>query len=501
MISADQGQYNKRTLFRYLVILGVWTLLWKFSKGYVALILPPYLFMLIGQKRAVDLFFWVLVLIFPTIGNPYFYPTSSVPTLVTRLTLMCIAVLLMMRIAGRRAPAFIRPMLGILFYIAWEVIISFQGYAPIVSYLKLLLFVPLYLAIYAIACDVTRSSRANARQTRTVVLAVCILFIGGSMVLTRFPSIGQMVAMRQTMRGGDVAELVGRIAAGENVSLFCGMCAHSQALGPTIALMATLLFADYVFAVRRKDWIYLGLLLSCPILIYKTSSRTAMGTFIMGIGMVVYLFMQARAVGQRWKGKVLMTVFALVVLGLGSAIAVPKVRDRALGFVLKFSGEDRSTKDLTAENLTSSRQGLMEASLVGFREKPLLGNGFQVGWWMQYERRSGLLSYASAPIEKGVWPTAVLEEGGAIGLMLFAGFLFVTLVILVKRHAYCGASMLWTFMFSNLGEFNFFTMSYIGGFGWTLIFTGLILDGQRLKTVGLPVFFVPQAEEEEEEEG
>lgn len=496
MLSADQGQYDKKKLFKYLVILGIWTLLWKFSKGYIALILPPYLFMLIGQKRAVDLFFWVLALILPSIGNPYFYPMSSVSTMVTRLTLMCIALLLMMRIAGRQAPVIIRPMLGIFLYIGWEAIVSMQGYSPIISYLKLLLFVPLYLAIYAIACDVTRSPRANAKQLRTVVLAVCILFILGSMVLTRVPSIGQMSAMHQTMAGEDVAELVGRIASGENVSLFCGMCMHSQALGPTIALMATLLFADYVFAVRRKDWIYLGLLLCCPILIYKTSSRTAMGTFIMGIGMVTFLFMQARAVGARWKGKVMMSVFAIAVLGLVAAIAVPNIRERALAFALKFSGDDRSAKDLTVENMTSSRQGLVDMSLAGFRNKPLVGNGFQVAWYMHHQRRSGLLSYASAPIEKGVWPTAVLEEGGAIGLMLFAGFLFVTLITLVKRHAYCGACMLWTFMFSNLGEFNFFSMSYIGGFGWTLIFTGLILDGQRLKTVGLHVFHLPGWEEE-----
>lgn len=489
MFSADQGQYDKKKLFRYLVILGVWTLLWKFSRGYIVLLLPPYLFMLIGQKRAVDLFFWVMALISPSIGNPYFFPQNSVTTLVTRLTLMCIAMLLMMRISGRRAPVILRPLLGIFFYIAWEAVVSMQGYSPIISYLKLLLFVPLYLAIYAIACDVTFSSRANAKLIRTVMLAFCALFIGGSLVLTRFPGIGQMQAMRQVMAGNDVAELVGRLAAGEGMSLFCGMCSHSQALGPVIALMSTLLFADYVFSVRRKDWIYLGLLLSCPIVIYKTSSRTAMGTYMMGMGMVVYLFMQARAVGQRWKGRVLTAVFALGVLALSALFVVPSVRQRALNYALKFGGgEDRTTKDLTMENVTSSRMGLAETSLAGFRKKPLVGNGFQVAWYMEHKRRKGLLSYASAPIEKGVWPTAVLEEGGLIGFVFFAGFLFVTLVVLVKRHAYCGASLLWTFMFSNLGEFNFFSMSYIGGYGWMLIFTGLILDGQRMKTVGLRVF-------------
>ena len=494
MISADQGQYNKRLLFKYLVILGVWTLLWKASRGYVAAVLPVYLLSLVAQKRAVDLFFWVLLLILPSVGNPIIFPSNSVATLVTRATLMSISLLLMMRIVGRRTPRALHPMLGILVYIAWEALVSIQGYSPIISYLKLLLFVPLYLALYAIAYDVTNSPRANAKQIRTVVLSVCIFFIAGSMVLTRIPSIGQMVAMRQTVAGEDVVGTLQTLAAGEGTSLFCGMTTQSQALGPIIALMSTLIFADYVFAIRRKDWIYLGLLISCPILIYKTSSRTAMGAYIAGMGMVIFLFMQARAVGQRWKGKVLMTVFALCILACVAAIAVPSVRQRTLKYALKFGGEGATSKDLSVERVTSSRQALVESSLAGFRRKPLWGNGFQVGWWMEHERRKGLLSYVSAPIEKGVWPTAVLEEGGLIGFMLFAGFLLVVIPTLIKRHAYCGVCVLWTFTFSNLGEFNFFTMSYLGGFGWTLIFTGLILDGQRLKTVGYQVFEVPEWE-------
>ena len=494
MISADQGQYDKRLLYRYLVILGVWTLLWKVTRGYIAVVLPVYLLSLVAQKRAVDMFFWVLVLLVPTIGNPLIYPFGTVPILVSRVTLLSMSLLLMMRIAGKRTPRALHPMLGILVYIAWEALVSIQGYSPIISYLKLLLFVPLYLALYAIAYDVTNSPRANARQIRTAVLSVCILFIGGSMVLTRIPSIGQMVAMRQVAAGEDVVGTLQTLSAGEGTSLFCGMTAQSQALGPVIALMSTLLFADYVFAIRRKDWIYLGLLLSCPILIYKTSSRTAMGAYIAGMGMVIFLLMQARAVGQRWKGKVLMTVFAVGVLACVAAIAVPSVRQRALRYVLKFSNEGVTTKDLSVENVTSSRQSAVETSLAGFRRKPLFGNGFQVGWWMVHERRKGLASYITAPVEKGVWPTAVLEEGGLIGFVLFAGFLLTVIPTLIKRRAYCGVCVLWTFTFTNLGEFNFFTMSYLGGFGWALIFMGLILDGQRLKTVRLRVFDVPEWE-------
>ena len=34
-------------------------------------------------------------------------------------------------------------------------------------------------------------------------------------------------------------------------------------------------------------------------------------------------------------------------------------------------------------------------------------------------------------------------------------------------------------------------MSYSGGFYWAMIFVGLCLDVQRMKTQQIPVFFVP----------
>ena len=490
-ISADRGQYNKKSLVKYLVFIGLVTILSHFTHGSIAAVLPIFILMAIAQRKPSALLFWIMTLIFFSVGNRYFFPQNTITMLATRGTLVSVAMILMCRVAGMKVPRFIYPMLGIFFYIGWEALVSIQGYSPGVSYMKLILFVPIYLSLYMLACEVTASSRTNAKHVRTVVLALAILLIGGSVVLLRIPSIGQMTAVNANMFGGDVDMIVSRLAAGDDVSLFCGMCAHSQALGPLVAVMATLIFADYVFAVRRKDWIYLGLLFATPILVYKTSSRTAMATYMAGAGLVVFLFMQARAVGQRWKGKVLMAVFALCVCAGAAAIALPSVRERALGFVLKFSGgSGTQAKDLTMENITSSRQALVEMSLAGFRDKPLLGNGFQVGWWMKFERRRGLKDYLSAPIEKGVWPTAILEEGGVIGLVFFGGFLLVAIVMLIKRHAYCGACVLWTFMIANFGEFSFFSMSYIGGFEWALVFVGLILDGQRLKTVGLQLYQV-----------
>ena len=87
----------------------------------------------------------------------------------------------------------------------------------------------------------------------------------------------------------------------------------------------------------------------------------------------------------------------------------------------------------------------------------------------------------SAPIEKGVWVAAVLEEGGAIGWCIFVFFLLSSIFGAIKAKAYIGASCLFVVTLSNMGEFTFFSMSYSGGYTWAMVFVGLALDMRRMK--------------------
>ena len=136
---------------------------------------------------------------------------------------------------------------------------------------------------------------------------------------------------------------------------------------------------------------------------------------------------------------------------------------------------------MTTEAIMSTRQGLIDRSLYYFRKKPLLGNGFQVSEAMSDLKLKGVSSVLSAPVEKGVWVTAVLEEGGVIGWVLFTGFLVVCITASIKRRAYIGASCLFLCTLTNLGEFTFFSMSYTGGFSWAMVFVGLALDVRKMK--------------------
>lgn len=479
--------YDLKALKKYLTILVVFTGLSYVTKGYAFVLLPVFVLVALFRGMLVDLLFWVMVLSFTGVANPYVFPKTPVTFIIARLSLFGIAGMLMFRVIGRRNAIIVAPFTGIFIYIGWSALVSLQGFEPIVSYLKIMLFIPIYLALYAVANEVTASTRINAKVVRSAILAMIVYIVFASLALWPFPAISQL----QARNVEDVAKVAQMIAEGK--SLFTGITNHSQALGPVLGVMLTILFGDLLFAVKRWEPIYVGTLFAGIFILVKTSSRTAMGTLIAGMAMMTWLFMNARVIERRWRSKVFSGLFFIGLVGFVAVLFVPSVRDRVLGFVLKVNANTHqvAASDVSFENVTSSRQGLVDESMRNFKNKPLTGNGFQVSEAMTHKKRSGFMDYMSAPIEKGVWPTAVLEEGGVPGLIFFGGFLLVCFCLLVKRHAYIGAGALWVFAVVNLGEFSFFSMSYTGGFQWAFVFAAVILDGQRIKNVGLEVWNVP----------
>lgn len=462
--------YDPRALSKYLIWLCVCAALMKATGGAIAALLPLVALMMLFQNKPFGLFFVLLSMVTATVGNGFFFPKNFIFALSIRGTLFVLAFLVMMRVAGRKKSPLLTPFLGIIPYILWECASSLQGWEPIISYLKILLFLAIYFAYYAIANEVVGAKRIDVRQLRAMILSIVIFFVIGSFVLIPFPGISQMNA----------SEFKDPQQALSTLSLFKGMTMHSQSLGPIVAAFATLIFGDLVFSIKKWDPLYVVMLLISPVLIYKTSSRTAMGTYLAGFMMVMWFAMKARGLGARWRGKVVSTMWLTILVAMAALLAVPSVQKGVMQYVLKFGAADANA-DLSMGEIVSTRQGLMDEALDNFQKKPLFGNGFQVSEELVNKTKGSVASYLSAPIEKGVWVTAVLEEGGVPGFILFAGFIFVTIFTLARRHAYIAASLMVVITVSNLGEFTFFSMSYTGGMIWMLVFSGAVLDAQRLK--------------------
>ena len=472
-------QYDHKALIKYGKWLLALTALIHFSKGYAAPIVAVMALSSLIRRKPIELMFFTMFLTLVGIGNAAIFSRSSVAVLTTRTTLVLITFLVIGKVFNSPKSRPMAPLFGIMGYICWEIVSSVQGYAPIVSLMKLFLFFCIFLSMYGIANEVNASTRANARVLRAAIMSIVALCTIGSVLLIPFPGISLMgkstIAAQQ---------------AGEAVSLFCGIAAHSQAMGPLAAILGTFIFADLAFSIRKWDKFYLAMLICCPLVVYKTSSRTAMGTFIAGCGFVTLMILQSRGVGTRWKQRVMTATLSLTI-GLGVAIvALPSLRSKAFNFILK--SKDAGARDLKMENVMSSRQEKIELSKRGFLEKPILGNGFQVSAQMEDEKRSGIMGYLAAPIEKGVWIFAIPEEGGIVGMLFFCGWLAYLFPTLYRRKAYVLSSTIFAFVVANLGEFSIFSMTYVGGFNWILVMAAGVLDVARLKDQKVvPVFYVP----------
>ena len=474
--------YDRKYLMRCLFFIAFVFGLMKVTGGAGFVIVVPVVFCALMARKTEILFLGLLVSICAVVVNHHVITKGAVFAWTQRGLMVGLGLCMTVQMLSQHTHRAMKPYLGMMAYLLVALISSLQGWCPSISLMKLFLFVLIYSSLFGVANQVGCSYGVSSRHIRSIMLSVAIFFVLGSMALIPFPALGQM--------GAKEAENFTL-----STSLFMGMTNQPQCLGPVVSTVAVIVFSDLLFSIRKWDSLYLLILLSCPYLIYKTSSRTGMGAFALGMLFVVYLFMISRGVGSRWKRKAMNAVVFVGFVGLCVAVCLPGVRKGAAKFVLKTSGEGTP---ITTEAVLSSRQALIDRSLYNFKQSPFIGNGFQVSESMKGWKMNRLI--LTAPVEKGVWVTAVLEETGVVGFSVFVLFLVGCIVISVKRRAYMGAACLFVCTLTNLGEFTFFSMSYSGGFIWTMVFVGLALDIRRINDErvramvgmrGLPMYGLP----------
>ncbi len=466
-----EAVYSVKWLVWGLIGFGVLCASMKATGGAGFLLIFPFLLAAFVKNRSELLLYAILATAVLTVTNGFIAPKDNVYSISARLVYGIASGVLILQSTAHKIPKILAPILSIFLYVGFQALASSQGWQPLISYLKLFLFVIVFLAFWGVACTACVDRQVRPQTLRSVVLVFACFLILGSLALIPFPGIGKIGAAQALEQGLDV----------ESVGLFMGVTFQPQALGPAVSVIATVLLADLLFSIRRWEPLYLTLLVAAPVLVYYTSSRTAMGTWLAGMSFTTFVFMCANGVGSRWKGRALGTLFIAGMICGVALFATPEMRDKVLAFAFKVRGEDAVVTDTSFSALTSSRQGLMDVSMANFADSPLIGNGFQVSKQMEGLEIQSWTQLLSAPIEKGVWVTAVLEEGGILGMFFFVFFLLVSFYGLLTRRAYIGASAFFVLTIANLGEFTFFSMSSIGGIVWAFVFTGLALDAQRLR--------------------
>ncbi len=472
--------YDKKYLIGSIVGLIAMGLAMRFTAGLAFALIFPLIFAGFGRNKTELLFYSILMTIAMTMSNGAVIPKSFSFGIMARATFCFVGASMILMVVGQRTSRLITPVLSILFYVAYMALVSYFGWMPLLSYLKLFLFTIIFLAFYGVATLSSTRQGVDAYKLRSVILSFALFFIVGSVLLIPFPGLLYMNAAEIEASGGIVEG-----------TLFKGMTLHSQALGPVVAALATLLLGDLLFSVRRWDKLYLLMLICSPILIYKTGSRTAMGTYLAGACFIIFLFMNATFRGHmaQWKSKALSVLMGAGILMSIALFATPKMRKGVADFVLKYG--DSSVEAVTMKTVMNTRQGSMDKSMESFHESPWIGNGFQVA---DYHKDMPVYTWKqllTAPVEKGVWVTAVLEEGGVFGMILFVIFALTSITCLWGRRAYVGLAVLFVMLVCNLGEFTMFSMTSTGGLTWALVFAGLALDVQRERAQRQTLSYMP----------
>lgn len=248
-----------------------------------------------------------------------------------------------------------------------------------------------------------------------------------------------------------------------------GLLNQPQALGIFMAPFAAWALSGTLMMRRRATRLELWAALALVALILLSRARTAGFGCAFGIAIVLV----GRALGRRQFGQA--TLGRPILIGV-AACALLAVLAMTTGQVSRivtdyaYKGSVGQANSLN-EAFYVSRGGGAQAQWQNFLNKPFLGNGF--GVYPDGHFPSGISYFdgipISAPIEKGFLPTAILEEGGALG-----GALLVLLIGTLWRQAWRNTDLRWRAMFVaclgiNIGECVFMSPGGIGMFEWLLL--------------------------------
>jgi len=248
-----------------------------------------------------------------------------------------------------------------------------------------------------------------------------------------------------------------------------GLLNQPQALGIFMAPFCAWATAGVLLMRRRATRLELWIALLLGVLIVLSKARTA--GFGAGVGVLVV--MMSRMGGPRRQGQARLgrpLLIGSLACGTLAVLAVTTGQVAKVATDYAYKGSLGRAHNLD-QAFYASRGGGALAEFDDFLRKPLLGNGF--GVFPDGQFPAGVTYFdgipISAPVEKGFLPTAILQEGGAIG----AGLLTLIIAFL-SRRAWRNTDLRWRAMFVaclaiNAGECVFMSPGGIGMFDWLLL--------------------------------
>lgn len=406
--------------------------------------------------------------------NSFVFPRSGLYLLAARIGTLMMAFALMIAVSSRRGNG---PPFGVLYlYLVIAVFCSAFGYAPMVSYLKII-NVSFFIGGIVVGLRCVSNRLDELRLLRATMMAISMFVIIGSLMTLPFPNVAYYTSLDSFVVSEEGLEAATEAMMQKSIHLFGGMLNQSQALSPIVALLSGWLFCDMLFVERRATLIHIGMLAIAPFMLYMTRSRTGLLAYAVMLVMVMVYCAKKIHISERLKAKVRPAIQFMAVLMVVGAV-VSEIRN---GTITKWimKGNEEDAKMGMIEGFTQSRMGKVEENMYDFKRNPLLGSGFQVDRFsaQTVKSRKGGFGVFSAPVEKSVVPLMVLGETGILGAFFFLAFLISFYGACIRRRYIITLSLFTVFLATNMAEATIFSPAGAGGIEWIIsVVGGFTLD-------------------------
>lgn len=418
--------------------------------------------------KALSMYFMIVFMV----GlNPFLLPSSSVFGYLVRLGPLIIGLALMLKGVSLKGQS--RVPLGMLtIYLAVAAISSIDGWAPGVSYLKIINFLVFMLGFW-FGLHTLGYDREGIIYLRATFLAFSMFLIIGSLLLLPFPGISTLSGLQLALIEGNVEAANAAMLSQEgSLSLFCGVTRQSQFFAPLCACAISWLLADMLFVEQRFTRQHLVAIAIGVPLLYLSRSRTGLVTLMVGVIVVAVFLPRKMALPLLIKRRLKTGVAALLLLSTLVGVWTEITKGSISQWIRKTDSIENDTRSLS-EAVTHSRQKLVDESMFDYHRNPFWGSGFQVSEGvaeMVAKNRSSLV--ISASIEKGVLPIMILGETGIVGAVAFVIFLMSFYFTSSRRRLYVTAALFTVMLASNMGEATFFSPGGLGGLLWAISIIG-----------------------------
>jgi len=326
------------------------------------------------------------------------------------------------------------------------------SYAPVISLLKLGV---LWLAI------------------RTVVIASVAARDSDQELREWFAAFGKVVIL------GSVPLLLFTVGFLKNGRGFQGLLNHPQAFGVFLAPWVAFFVGEALqgYHKRRRAILWLFVV---TVLLISTGARTGALGALVGTAAVVLTHFAGRhpvMVSPRSRQTMVITVTALALVASLGVLFIPGSEDLPTESITWR----KSYEGTVWEGFQASRGALIERSLAGFSASPYIGVGFGLhgtlydSWEVTY-----VFGFpVGAPLEKGFAITALLEETGLVGLILFLTLLWALLKTIARSADPSIMGITVAALATNFGESTLLSAGGMGLYVWLLI--GLALSQSHVR--------------------